>query len=447
MLSFSDPLQPERLTRRRFIQVGAMSAVGLTLPQLLRAEAAGATKRHKSCILIFCNGGPSQLDTFDMKPEAPSDIRGEFRPIPTTVPGMQICEHLPRLARRAHDFALIRTVSHTDALHPSATYWALTGHRPPASTLNLKPAPSHMPALGSALSRFMPSRRDLPSYVLAPQLCYDVGNTQPGQHAGMLGGAYDPFVVEGEPNDSDFHVQGLALNDHMSLARLRTRFELKQQLEERLDYLGASMSAQAIDAFNEQAFNLLSSPAAKKAFDLNQEPDTLRARYGRNRYGQSYLLARRLIESGVRTVMINDNIGSANDRWDTHSNNFPTLRKNLPETDAALATLLEDLRDRGLLDTTLVIWMGEIGRSPVHDHQDHWPQCYSVLMAGGGVQGGAIYGESDNHAAYPLSGGCTPGDVLATAYTAMGLPEDTEIHDQLGRPLQLFAGKPIREIL
>lgn len=455
MFSISDPLQPNRLSRRRFIQAGTFG-LGLTLPSVLKAEKEVAVaaqaenksaKREKSVILIFCSGGPAHQDTFDLKPDAPSDIAGPFKPIRTAVPGMQICELLPKLAKCAKDYSLIRTISHTDALHPSATYWALTGHKPPKSTLNITPAPTHMPALGSILSKYRPSRAELPSYVLAPQLCYDVSNVQPGQHASLLGGAYDPFIVEGDPNKNDYRVRGLSLSDQLSLKRLRDRAKVRQSLESRLDYLGQSMQAQALDAFHEQAYNLLSSPAAKKAFDLNQEKDELRDRYGRNQYGQSYLLARRLVEAGVRTVMINDNIGPGNDRWDTHGNNYGTLRKNLPETDAALSSLLTDLRERGLLDTTLVIWMGEMGRSPKNDHRDHWPQCYSALLAGGGINGGQVYGESDETAAFPKSNPCTPGDVLATVYAAMGLPEGMTVTDHQGRPLFLYGGEPIKALL
>ena len=461
MFSISDPIQPNRLTRRRFIQMGTVG-LGLTLPQILRAEtstkakdlaarATGkknpSTPREKSIILIFCNGGPAHQDTFDLKPDAPSDIAGPFRPIKTTAPGMLISELLPKLAKCGKDFSLIRTISHTDALHPSATYWALTGHKPPKSTLNIQPAPTHMPSVGSILAKYKPSRAELPSYVLAPQLCYDVSNTQPGQHACLLGGAYDPFVVEGDPSKNDFRVQGLSLNSKLTLERLRQREKIRTSLESRLDYLGKSMQAQAMDTFHEQAYNLLSSSAAKQAFDLEQEPDALRDRYGRNRYGQSYLLARRLVESGVRTVMINDNIGSTNDRWDTHSNNYGQLRKILPETDAALSSLLTDLRERGLLDTTLVVWMGEMGRSPKNDHRDHWPQCYSALLAGGGISGGQVYGESDKVAAFPKSNPCTPGDVLATVYAAMGLPSDMTVTDHQGRPLFLYGGNPIEALL
>ncbi|MEX2214831.1 MAG: DUF1501 domain-containing protein [Phycisphaeraceae bacterium] len=451
MFSISDPLRPGRLSRRRFIQMGTLG-LGLTLPRMLRAESQvaatqGRAKRAKSVILIFCNGGPAHQDTFDLKPDAPSDIAGPFRPIRTAASGMQICELLPKLATCAKDFSLIRTVSHTDALHPSATYWALTGHQPPRSTLDLKPSPTHMPAVGSVLAKYLPSRADLPSYVLAPQLCYDVSNTQPGQHACMLGGAFDPFLVEGDPSSNDFHVRGLSLNDQLTLKRLRDRENIRRSLETHMAYLGQSMEAHALDAFHEQAYSLLSSPAAKRAFDLDEESKLLRDRYGRNRYGQSYLLARRLVEAGVRTVMINDNIGSNNDRWDTHGDNYGTLRKNLPETDAALSSLLIDLKERGLLDTTLVIWMGEMGRSPKNDHRDHWPQCYSVLLAGGGIQGGQVYGESDSQAAYPKSNACTPGDVLATVYAAMGLPKDMTITDHQGRPLFLYGGDPIQAML
>ena len=217
-------------------------------------------------------------------------------------------------------------------------------------------------------------------------------------------------------------------------------------LDRQLDFLGKSVEGKSVDYYHNKAYELLSSNEAKAAFDLTAENDATRERYGRNRYGQSYLLARRLIESGVRMVMVNDNIGTNNDRWDTHSGNFGPLRKHLPQADAGLSSLIEDLRQRGLLDTTLVIWMGEMGRTPTGGHTGHWPQCYSVLMAGGGIKGGRIYGRSDKHASYPAADGCSPGDVIATIYHALGIPAHTTLMDLDDRPIHLYNGKPISQL-
>lgn len=447
MLTIADPLQPGRVSRRNVLRAGAFGAVGLSLPQLLKAEAATAERGSKSCILIFANGGPSQLDTFDPKPDAPAEIRGEFNSIQTPVPEIRVCELLPKLAALAKEFSLVRTVSHEVAGHMAATYLALTGHMPPKLEHPVPATGSDVPAIGSVLARLRPSRPELPSYVVQPQLAYDVGYTMGGQYSGYLGAAYSPYVVNDDPSADGFKVQGLELNDQLSRPRLDDRLRLVEEMEARVGRLGEALSAHSDDAFDHLALNLLSSAAAKEAFDLDKEPRGVRDRYGRNRYGQSYLMARRLIESGVRMVLVNDILGTQNDRWDNHGGTFAPMRKSLPETDAALSSLLIDLRERGMLDDTLVVWMGEMGRGPKVPHGDHWPQCYSVLMAGGGIQGGRVHGRSDKHAAYPSAGGCTPGDVVATIYHALGIPANTTVNDHKGRPIYVYNGEPIRTLL
>lgn len=442
MLSFSAALRSGALTRRDMLQVGALGSVGLTLPQLLSAESSKRNTNLKSCIMIFANGGPAQLDTFDMKPDAPLEVRGEFKPINTTVPGIQICEHLPKLAKLAGDYALVRSVNHKFKAHPAAAYIALTGHAPARDAL-FPAAPSDFPSVGSVLSSLVPSDPVLPSYVIEPHFSFDVGNIQPGQLAGFLGSAVQPLVATGDPNKPNFKVDNLTLANGLDQQRLDARRSLAQRIDASLEHLGGTLAAQNLDNHYERAFKLLSSSKAKRAFDLNHEPPTVRDRYGRTTYGQSYLLARRLVESGVRMVMVNDSFGKANDRWDTHGGSIKPLRKNLPETDNALSALLTDLKDRGLLDSTLVVWMGEMGRTPKAPHSDHWPMVYSILMAGGGIRGGQVHGSSDRNAAYPNQNPVSPGDVLATIYHTFGLTEETMVYDRESRPHPLFAGKPI----
>jgi uncharacterized protein (DUF1501 family) len=446
MLTISDPFRPGLVSRRRVLRAGAFGAVGLSLPQLLRAEAAASVRSPKSCILIFANGGPSQLDTFDPKPDAPSEIRGEFDSIPTKTTGVRICEHLPKLAALSQDYSLIRTISHNIGAHMPATYLTLTGHQPPKESHPLPATSDDVPAIGSVLAKFRPSNPELPSYVVEPQLAYDVNFVMAGQYQGYMGAAYAPYVLDDDPSAASFKVQGLELTGGLTNSRLQERIALASQMEARIGRLGQVLSKSGGDSFNELAFNLLSSPAAKQAFDLSQEPDAVRDRYGRNQYGQSYLMARRLIESGVRMVLVNDIYGKENKRWDNHDGTFVPLRSHLPETDAALSSLLIDLRERGMLDETLVVWMGEMGRGPKAPHGDHWPQCYSALIAGGGIQGGRVHGRSDKHAAYPADVGVTPGDVVATMYHALGLPSSTTVPDRKGRPIYVYNGDPIRQL-
>jgi hypothetical protein len=386
-----------------------------------------------------------------MKPDAPAEVRGDFRPIATSVPGIQISEHLPKLARLAEHYAIIRSATHKNRVHNPGAYYALTG-RPPAADVVETPARStDWPSVGSLLSKLQPVSQMVPPYVVLPIFANDINIPTPGQNAGMLGSGFAPLVVNSDPSKPHFEVSALTPAKDLGPARLAERRSLLTTLEGRLDELGTTASVRNLGQHYERAYSLLGSAASQQAFDLGQEPAAVRDRYGRTRHGQSVLLARRLVENGVRLVMVNDaEENGQNKVWDTHGNGFQTLRKHLPETDAALSALLQDLRERGLLETTLVVWMGEFGRSPRVDKgggRDHWPDCYSLLLAGGGIRGGQIHGSSDSRAAYPRDHPCSPEDIHATIYRAMGLSEETLIQDPVGRPMPLSPGSPIRALL
>ncbi|MBL8799941.1 MAG: DUF1501 domain-containing protein [Planctomycetia bacterium] len=435
------------MTRRAMLHVGALGVGGLSLPDVLRTEASSGA-RPKSCILIFAWGGPTQHDTLDMKPDAPAEIRGEFKPIATRVPGIQICELLPRLAAQADQFTIVRSVSHKNSNHNPGAYYALTGHAPVSDGPELTPKRSDWPALGAALARVSPVSRPVPPYVLLPIMTNDIGRPTPGQLGGFLGSGLDPLIVHYDPKQASFAGPALTPRTELTPERLDARRALLAGVNApALGAWGQAVSPQDLDQHQERAWDLVRSTASKQAFDISKELAAVRERYGRNRVGQSVLLARRLIEAGARLVLVNDaNDNGGNGRWDTHSNNFTTLRKNLPETDGYLSALLHDLRERGMLDSTLVVWMGEFGRTPTVARagaRDHWPHCYSLLMAGGGIKGGQVYGSSDARAAYPRDNACKPEDIHATIYHALGLPADTMLSDPLGRPLPLYHSKPI----
>jgi len=434
-------------TRRELLRAGALGTLGLSLPQLLRAETAARPGKIKSCVFIFAWGGPAQQETFDMKPDAPAEIRGEFSPIATNVPGIRICEHLPKLAQLTNHCAIIRSATHKNRVHNPGAYYALTG-RPPARDVVEFPAQRNdWPAVGSLLARVRPTAQTVPPYVVLPIFANDISIPTPGQHAGFLGASYDPLVINSDPSKSTFTVPALTPRAELTGDRLDARRGLLAQVNSQVEALHKIGSAGGLDRHMARAFDLVSSAQAKKAFDLEQEPPATRDRYGRTRHGQSVLLARRLVEAGVRLVLVNDaEDNGQNKRWDTHGDGFKTMRKYLPETDSAVSSLLTDLHDRGLLESTLIVWMGEFGRSPKVDKSGgraHWPDVYSVLLAGGGLRGGQVYGASDSRAAYPREQPVGPEEIHATIYHALGLPEDTHISDAIGRPLALYAGKPI----
>ena len=452
-------------SRRDVLRVGSAAMLGIGVADLLRAANPGA--RAKSLILFFLEGGPAGQDLWDMKPDAPEIVRGEFRPIATTVPGLHFCEHLPMLAKQAHHLTFVRSVHHAVNDHNAGAYFALTG-RDPAINGNLitTPRPENFPAIGSVLARLMPTGRALPDYVQTPDWMSNNGSFLPGQSSGFLGGPYEPFVT-GDPSLPGYEVPGLTPPKEVALDRIGGRRALLDAVDRALE---PGPGVDRLDGHYKKAFSLIAGPEARRAFDLDREPRSVRERYGldtdnpRNKearqfgglphLGQCLLLARRLVESGVRVVTACT--GARYDQtWDTHRQHFPLLKRSiLPMFDRAFSALLEDLHGRGLLDSTLLVAMGEFGRTPKVGQvtssagadkggRDHWPACYTILFAGGGMPPGAIYGASDAHAAYPARDPVTPQDVAATIYRAMGLSPSAEVRDPLDRPFAVSLGTPI----
>lgn len=448
--------QTYRLSRRSLLTAGMAGFAGLNLPNLLRAsEGKEIPAKAKHIIYLHQFGGPSHIDTFDMKPEAPEGIRGTFKPIPSSVPGLNITEHLPRWAKVMHHCALVRSVHHDMKNHNSAGYYSLSGHRPPIDDQRLRDTQELFPGFGSVAAKLKPvAEEGLPSYVSYPHIVSD-GSVTPGQHASFLGKPYDPFFVNADPNSAQFRSPELSLPDHLSFDRLNSRRKLLEVVDRQSQLLEWSSVAQGIDSFQDRAMSMLASPKLKQAFDLSQENDKVRDSYGRTTYGQGCLLARRLIEAGSRfvTVYFSRGIGGkGSEGWDTHQDNFNDLQNRLlPMTDQTVPTLIADLDSRGLLDETLVVWMGEFGRGPKIGDRDgkgrgHWPQCYTVVFAGGGVRGGAIYGSSDRIGAYPATLPVKLDDIAATMFWALGIDPATEVYDALKRPLPISYGSAIQDI-
>ena len=438
------------IRRREFLRAGGLALGGLCLPDLLRSPAASAPIRFRSVIQLFLWGGPSQHETFDLKPRAPAGVRGDFRPIATRTSGLLICEHLPRLAQFSEQYAIVRSLTHTGVNHGTSAYHILTGHIHASPGTLRHPTPSDHPSVNAAVNRFARPPRGLPATVSLPSVLYDGdGGEVPGQGPGLLGGRYTPFMVHGDPTRPDFSIETLTLPAEVDAVRLRRRVALQAALDREGERLAHEPSAHALDDYHEQAFGLLQSQTARRAFNLSAEPDRLRQRYGQHTFGQSCLLARRLIEAGVRLVTVYWNAPSNTDNqsWDTHTNSFERLRKHLlPAYDQAVSALLEDLRSRGLLGETLVMSMGEFGRTPKINKQagrDHWGFCQSILLAGGGVRGGQVYGSSDTSGAYAAELPISPDDLAATVFHGLGIPLDQQIQDSLGRPLPLCTGKPV----
>ena len=411
------------------------------------AAAPGGREPIKSCIVMFYYGGPSHHDTWDMKPEAPLEVRGEFQSIATSVPGVRISEHLPRCANVMDRLAVIRSAHHTMRNHNSAAVEALCGRTPLKGDLELlsNDPTSDFPCYGSAVTFLKGRTPQVPPHVALPHVMYNVVKL-PGQTAGFLGPAYEPFQVQSDPNSPDFRVSEIELPAGLSLDELENRQALLSHVNARMP-TEASAAESTMNTHYQRAFSLLRSDAVRRAFDINQEDAPTRERYGRNVHGQSALLARRLVESGVRFVSVHDRVRNGPNNWDTHDNNFGRLKDDLlPPCDMAFSALVEDLDARGLLDSTLVVMLGEFGRTPKINGQggrDHWPDCYSVVLAGGGVQGGQLYGASDKLGAYPDRDGVTPGDLAATIFWRFGLDPTTELHDLTGRPFRLATGNPI----
>src|SRR5262245_18355253 len=467
------------MSRREWLQVGGLGAFGLSLPNLLRAEDAQRRPHARSssspdmtgggakaCILIYLAGGPSQPDMWDMKPELPVEYRGEFNAVATTVPGILMCEHLPCVARQAHHATIIRSAHHNVGhAHCAASYFVLTGEDRGDSVDAFGARPIDLPGIGAVLTRFRRPKGAIVPYVTAPYVMTEGigGPRSPGSYGGCMRHAYDPFEVNRhrgeavEPNSPKFGFPDLTLRVEVDPARLDGRRGLLTQMNSRLGALQSSDSAPTMDDHQKRAFTLLTSDATRRAFDLSREPPRLRDAYGRNSYGQSCLLARRLVEAGTRMVLVRW-APDCNATWDTHGTianqppAFKVLKETLlPQLDAGLGTLLDDLSQRGLLDETLVVVLGEFGRSPKVNPwagRDHWPRCYSVFLAGGGVKGGHVHGKSGKDGSDPSEDPVTPHDVVATIYRLLGIPPDTELRDNLGRPVCVGGpGQAIRGVM
>ena len=448
------------LSRRSWLQIGGLGMLDLSLPRLLRSDStATVVPAAQSCVLFLLHGGPSQLDIWDLKPEAPPEVRGEFRPIATRVPGIQITEHLPRLARLANRFTIVRSMTHTAVNHNTATYLVTTGYPPLQDLIAFTPSENDSPHLGAQIALKKSGGNQTPPAVSLPDPVSDGPYTTPGQNGGFLGAAYAPFVVYGDPNDDEFAVGGLSPDTEQPPARLAGRRSLLERLDEHLGSLADDRRAGQMDRHRRRAFSLLTSKATRRAFDLGAEPARLRERYGRHKYGQSLLLARRLVEAGVRLVTVywGGRVNNPVPHWDTHFNNNRRLKEELlPPFDQCFSAFLEDLDARGLLATTLVVCTGEFGRTPRFGQftgngvdatgRDHWPQCYSLVLAGGRATGGRVLGRSDRFAAYPAADPYTPQDLAASILHALGINPKDEVTDGFGRVVPLCTGR-VRESL
>jgi len=437
------------------LQIGAIGALNLTLPRVLAADErnsqSGNAASADSCILVFLNGGPSHLDMWDMKPDLPKEMRSAFSPIATSMPGVQVCEHLPQVSKILSQCSLVRSVYHDQVAHAPAVYTALTGIKSNIRAGIMGAKPTDHPAIGSVLGRCRPPTTQVMPYVLMPYLTAEGagGPPQPGFLGGWLGKTHDPFLVlRGGPTPDGFNLPALTPEAGMTEERVRDRSRLLAGVNQ-MSSVGDNQ-ARELERLQARACDLLTSAAAQRAFRLDQEPARVRDAYGRNIYGQSLLLARRLVEAGTRLACISW-APDANATWDTHGDNFGKLKNQLlPPFDQGYSRLLMDLTDRGLLERTLVVVMGEIGRTPKINAgagRDHWEHCYSVLFAGGGVKSGYVHGASDKYGAYPSQCPVTAGDIIATIYHAMGIAPDLELRDRLDRPLALVPGSaPIRDV-
>ena len=457
----------EGFTRRETLRAGALSAMGgFGLPQMLQAEQTGLSKdaKAKNVIFIFLLGGAATQDMYDLKPNAPSEVRGEFKPIPTTVPGIEVCEHLPKFAQMAHQFAFIRSVNHKAGCHNCLPCYTGFDVIPP----DQHPRPTDAPSIGSVLQYMSGERTETPQYVYMPNwLGWGQSFRRAGPYGGFLGKQFDalttecmpfydkgsfapspgtPQIVRGAPA-----LPSTSLEDGMTIDRLNTRRSLLSQIDTERRHMDevASVSSSSYQRNQRQAFDILTSSAMRQAFDLSLEDPRMVDRYGQTLFGNSTLIARRLIEAGVRFVNVTWDLfwGPVNvdyDAWDTHNNNFNILKKNkLPGFDQTMHALMTDLQERGLLDETLIVVTSEMGRTPrinANSGRDHWTNCYGSLLAGAGIRGGTVYGASDTQAAYVADNPVRPADLLATIYRTLGIDPATRVPDQTGRPIEIAQG-------
>ena len=432
------------LSRRSFLRVGALSALGLSLPAFLRMKAnandttgtSSVARKDVKCILLWMQGGPSHIDSFDPKPDAPVEIRGDFRTIPTTLPGVRLAEHLPRLARLTDLYSIIRGHDPKNGSHGVADHLMMSGHK-------FNPA-LPFACYGSVVAKERGYVHDMLPFV---QLGRNIDRRFNGGIAGFLGDQFNPFEVNEDPNASVFRVRDLSLATKADRDRLERRYGMLNDLETYQKAIETNAEeVKARDTFYEKAHALITSPATKKAFDIGAEPERVRESYGRSQFGQSCLLARRLIESGVQFVTVTDG------GWDTHVDNFKSLKTRLlPRLDGGFAALLEDLKVRGLLDTTLVVWFGDFGRTPKVNPsagRDHWASAGVACMAGGGIKPAQVVGSTNQFAEFVTDSPVAPQDLAATIYTALGINLHTWYRAQDGRPIELCPeGKPVRQLI
>jgi len=448
-----------RLSRRDALCAGGLTGLGLTLPSLFRlrdaaaAETGGSFGRAKRVIMFYLHGGHPQQETFDPKPTGPVAVRGEFGAIPTSLPGVQFSEMLPRSSTIAHKLAIVRSMSHDTASHVTASLPANTGHRHPPNVpkRDFPPSANDFPPFGAVLDAHRPSSGTLPTWVrIGPLMRRSNGTVLHGQLPGFLGRKHESFVVDQDLRSKDVQVEAVRPNDDLTKLRLNGRHDLLKEIDLQRRMIDQSPEARDLDDFYQRAFSLLSSTETRKAFDLASEPTVARDSYGRSAFGQRCVLARRLAESGVPMVNVSY-CHTPSGSWDTHSSNFKKMKNSLgPDLDLALSALVNDLDERGMLDDTLVVVNAEFGRTPKINSRagrDHWPWVYSLAFAGAGIQPGTIHGASVASAAYPTENPHSPQDVAATIYHLLGIDSETMIYDKLERPHRLIAGKPIEAIL
>jgi hypothetical protein len=426
-----------RLSRRTLLRVGSLAMGSLSLGDYLRARAAAgiAAAPDTAVIHVFMGGGPSHIDLYDLKPDAPAEIRGEFRPIATALGGVQIGELMPHLARSMNRVALVRSVAHGNANHLPASHWMMTGHDPPPSTTT-----NVNPYAGAVAAKLRgPNVPDMPAYVSIPRRQLLGGPA-------FLGPAYNPFTIDSDPNSTAYQVRNLDLPPGIDAARLDDRRGLLAGLDRWRAAADRQPDMAGIDRFSREAIDIVTSSRAQQAFDLRRESSATRERYGRTFAGQSALLARRLVEAGAMFVTV-----LSGGEWDTHRDNFATLKVSVPPVERALAALVDDLYDRGLDRRVMLLVSGEFGRTPKINEvagRDHWPGAFSVLFAGGGLRVGQVLGATDRHALYPTTHPYSPGDVLATIYAFLGIDPTREFHDRVGRPMRVLSeGRPIAELM
>ena len=437
------PRAPAQLTRRELLRVGSIGLMGLSLPQILSADERhtvdGIQPKADSCIIIHLNGGPSHLDMWDMKPDGPAESRGEFKPIDSSQMGVQVCEHLPRLAKLMNHTTLIRSMHHSvNNSHAAAVYVSLTGHDRGERGGGARPEDN--PSPGSIASLLRPPPKNVVPHATLPYKTQEGkgGPPQPGFFGGWLGRPADPLWITKDPNADDFSVPEFSLPKEVSTNRLATRGELLTQLNVELADAERTNKLGSMSRLKQRAYDLLTSSSTQQAFRIDSEPNHVRESYGRNVYGQSVLLARRLIEAGTRVVTVSW-APDANATWDTHGGNFKKLKNTLlPQFDAACSSLLTELHDRGMLDRTLVAVLGDFGRTPKINGndagRDHWNYCYTIMLAGGGIRSGFVYGASDKAGAFPADRPTTPGDIIATMYHLLGVDHRQELYDRFDRP-------------